>query len=258
MKFIFIDESGTKKQDRFFSIGFLEVDYPDKYFKGLSIYRDKLFSINRQERSERSELLFKEEKFAELMLLSKNAFKFELKYSRVNNHNINIYSNFVNYLLETSSKYVSISIDREDPSFDDNAKLEASYKRIINLYLKKYIVGTECALIVDDFGVQIANICDSKLLPKYYIRNVSDSNIFLQGVDVLTGLVGYGMKSHLGILPPSKKDLPRKELLDLVETKVGKTLSGNFTAKHSRNRYFINWVIDFSKGHGHLPQSLTN
>lgn len=249
-KFIFSDESGTKKQDRYFLIGFIKIIDPDKYFKTLSIYRDKLFGISRKQRNVRVEELTRRGDMKQLTKLAKNPFKFELKYSKINNHNQSFYKSFVKTLLDIGVEFVVIGIDRTDPNFNDNAKLIASYKRIINQYLQKYGNSNEHCYIIDDFGIRIENICDSSLLPDYYVRQLSESTIFLQAVDVMTGLVQFAL-TRKG-MKRSKKDKPRQAVLDVVEEYFGVEIKGNLT-KRGKQSYMSVWILNFegSKGHGH-------
>jgi len=137
--FVFVDESGTKKQDQFFLIGFLRIDSADKYFKTLNIYRDKLFSISKEERFKRILNLQTNNQLDEIIEFAKNPFKFELKYSKINNHNFNLYANFIKTLLSIGGHFSVIGIDRGDPNFKDTNYLKSSYKRIINTYLQKYL-----------------------------------------------------------------------------------------------------------------------
>jgi len=247
--FIFSDESGTKRQDRYFLIGFIKIVNPDRYFKTLSLYRDKLFGISRNERLKRVDHLLENNEIVQISKLAKNSFKFELKYSKINNHNSSFYKSFVKTLLDIGIELVVIGIDRNDPNFDDNAKLIASYKRIINQYLQKYGNSNEHCYIIDDFGIKIENICDSALLPDYYMRHLSESTIFLQAVDVLTGLIQFALSRNERLY--SKKDTPRQESLNVIEDYFGTKIDGNITRKEGKS-YLSVWLLDFSsKGHGH-------
>jgi len=102
-------------------------------------------------------------------------------------------------------------------------------------------------MIVDDFGIQIENICDQKYLPPYYIRNISDTNIFLQAVDVLTGLVGFALRKENKL---SRKNEARNKVLEVLELQIGSKITTKLTKKY-RKGYFSVWVIDFGKSHGH-------
>ncbi len=249
-RFLFVDETGTKKQDDFFIIGFLRVDNPDKYFKTLSLYRDKLFGMNRELRKQRIELLARNDQTDQLIQLAESAFKFELKYSKINNYNYKIYIDFITTLLDIGIHFVSIGIDRNDPFFKDNAKLIASYKRVINVYLEKYQQPDSC-LIVDDFGIQISNFCNEELLPKYFLRSLSESNIYLQAVDILSGLVSYGLRASKET-KSSKKDIFRNLVLARLEEKIHTKITKNFTVNYNtKSGYFSNWILDFGKSHGH-------
>lgn len=251
MSWVFIDESGTKKQDKYFSIGFLQLENPDKYYKTLNLYRDKLFGISRKERNQRVEDLFKQGKNEELLKFAKNPFKFELKYSKINNYNLNLYKAFISTLISVIDKIVVISIDREDPEFHDTSGLRASYKRILNTFFKKYNKDSEINVaILDDFGIKFSEAIDTTLLPDSFLRNDSSSNIFLQGVDVVTGLIGFGLRDLDGLENQSKKNVIRRELLNIILSNIGiDTFKKNITTNNKT--YFSSWVLDFSKGHGH-------
>jgi hypothetical protein len=242
--FIFSDESGTKKHDRYFLIGFLKIVNPDKYFKTLSLYRDKLFGISREQRVTRISNLKKINDIDQVAELAKNPFRFELKYSKVNNYNFKFYQDFVRTLLDVGVEFVVVGIDRKDPNFNDNAKLIASYKRIINQYLQKYGNHNEHCYIVDDFGVRIESICDPKLLSDYYARQLSDSTIYLQAVDVLTGLIQFGLTQDPS--KSSKKDIPRRNVLATLENYFDLSVTGNLT-KQKKKSYLSIWILNFDK-----------
>ncbi len=248
--FVFIDESGTKKQDRFFLVGFLRLTNPDKYFKTYSLYKDKLYGRSREERVKRVALLHDENKIHELALLAKNPSKFELKYSKINKDNQDIYKKLLETLCDIGFHFVVIGIDRRDPSFHDTSGLIASYKRIINQYLQKYGKKDDCILL-DDFGIQIVNICEQKLLPDYFIRIRSESLIYMEIVDILTGLSGFAMHNW----EVSKKDQVREGILRTFQAKLEKQIKVNQTIE-TEKIYYSTWVLNFSKGHGHYPNPL--
>lgn len=246
--FVFVDESGTKKTDRFFSIGFLRIEDPDKLYKLFASYRDYQYGQNKKMREERVDRYVREGRMETVALLAKSPFRFELKYTHINNLNCGMYIKFIRTLCEVNFHFVSISIDRTDPNFVDTTGLVDSYKRIINLYLEKYPIQ-ESVMMIDDFGVQIQKLCHPDRLPIHYIRAQSDSSIYLQLVDVLTGLVQHALKIKDTSEPMSKRQEYRSQVLALLESRMGGKIGENITYE-DKSSYFSNWTLKFGKGHG--------
>lgn len=242
MQVVYMDETGNKESDRYFVIGFLKVADSEELIQKLMHVRDQIEALSRYNRKRRIEKIYSDKDMDQLYNFAKNPRTFELKYQYVSEENIRFFKILTKILVnQVDFKLDALVIDRKDPSYK-HTNLTDMYKIITHLYFN-YRCKEECIFIPDSF--------DHKwdwqaILKNDNIRAVipgsSHSLLPLQIVDILTGMIGQGLRSKEEY---SNRDSVREPLLKVFTEEANLIISRSVTV--SKPKYISVWTVDFSK-----------
>ena len=142
---------------------------------------------------------------------------------------------------EVDFKLDALVIDRKDPSYA-HTDLSDMYKIITHMYFN-YRCHEDCIFIPDSFDQSWnwGKIINNKNV-KAIIPGSSDSFLALQLVDIMTGLIGHGLRQKSEY---SNRDKVREPLLKLFCEEANIKIQKTVTV--SRPKYISIWTIDFSK-----------
>lgn len=239
---VYMDETGNKESDRYFVIGFLRVNDSEQLIQELMRVRDQIEALSRFNRQRRINTLYKGEDIEQLYNFAKTPSSFELKYQYVSEENMRFFKILTKILInKVDFRLDALVIDRNDPNYK-HTNLADMYKIITHLYFN-YRCKEECIFVPDSFDHSWEW---KKILNNDNIRAVvpgsSHSLLPLQIVDILTGLIGQGLRSKEEY---SKRDFVREPLLKVFTEEAKITISNNVTA--SKPKYISVWTVDFSK-----------
>ncbi|MFZ1523143.1 MAG: DUF3800 domain-containing protein [Candidatus Saccharimonadales bacterium] len=242
---VFMDESGNKESDRYFVCGFLLIDDVESFNKKLSRVRDQIEAKSRYNKQEKIQESFNQNDLTSLYNFAKSSTNkgFELKFKHISNENISQFKILVGILFaDIHFRFDAICIDRNDPNYRHDT-LKDMYKIVTHKYFN-YRCKSECIFIPDIFDVHNWNW--GEVLNNDNINTIlpaeSHSMLALQVVDVLTGLVGLGLKTEIEQNNSDKRRLP---LLESLQKAGHFKISREFTVR--KPRYFSVWTLDFSK-----------
>lgn len=238
---VYMDETGNKESDRYFVIGFLKLTDTEQLINLLSRPKDQIQALSRYNRRNRIDQIYTNKDVEQLYDFAKKSKNFELKYKYVSNENIRFFKILLKkFIHEVDFKFDAIVIDRKDPKYL-HTDLSDMYKIITHLYFN-HRCREECIFIPDSFD-------QSWIWKKILNNNVraiipgnSDSFLALQMVDILTGLIGHGLRSEGEY---SNRDLVRNPLLKLFCEEANIKIQKSVTV--SKPKYISIWTLDFSK-----------
>ncbi len=243
---VYMDESGNKESDRFFVCGFLEVKNVPQVLGSMSRVRDQIFAKSRNNWLQRTSQLYSDQDLDKLYKTAKTFNKFELKFSKVTEENRDLFSDLIKALWsKVDFRFNALVLDRQDPNYKHYG-MEKLYSSIINTYTKKCLKDDSYIFIPDqfddtfDWNTKINYQKD----PQQVIPQSSESSLPLQIVDILTGIVGLGLRNSNGH-ELSNSDNKRLPILETLEAKIDKKVDGNLTVNVPR--YFSIWIRDFSR-----------
>ena len=239
---VYMDETGNKESDRYFVVGFLRVNDSEQLIQKLTRARDQIEALSRYNRKKRVEKLYVDKDIEQLFNFAKNLNSFELKYQFVSDENLHFFKILIKILInQVDFKMDALVIDRKDASYK-HTDLADMYKIITHLYFN-YRCKEECIFIPDSFDHSWEW---QKMLNNQNIRAVipgsSHSLLPLQVVDILTGLIGHGLRSKDEY---SNRDIIREPLLKVFTEEANIKISRSVTV--SKPKYISIWTIDFSK-----------
>lgn len=239
---VYMDETGNKESDRYFVIGFLKISNTEQLLNSLSRPKDQIQALSRYNRRNRVDELFTSKDINQLYDFAKSSKNFELKYKYVSNENLHYFKILTKkFIHEVDFRLDALVIDRQDVNYV-HTNLSDMYKIITHLYFN-YRCREDCIFIPDSFD-QSWNwnkILNNKNI-KAIIPGSSDSFLALQLVDIMTGLIGHGLRQKGEY---SKRDFVREPLLKLFCEEANIKIQKNVTV--SKPKYISIWTIDFSK-----------
>ncbi len=246
-KFVFMDESGNKESDRFFACGFLEVNDPQDFSLNLRRVYDQIFNLSIRNRQERIKKLLEDNEVEQIVSLSKSFNQFELKHYFISNENNVLYSDFIKALfMRTKFRYTAIVFDRKDPEYIRDENPHALHLKALKMF-SNYVISKDkmYVFVPDSFDDSFLwNVKDGHM-PIGILPLDSRGSIYLQTVDVLTGLVLQALRTKKGEVG-FKADISRVPVIDTLEEKLGRKIDGKFTITVNGN-YFNVWPVDFCK-----------
>ncbi len=242
--FIFVDESGTNKQERYFGVGCLLVPVSKigLYYQVLSRPIERIYSKVIEKNSELLQQLDVSDKLK--FLKGRMEKPYEAKFKNINASTFEQYRRLItDYFRCDDMRFCCLIIDKEK----DNPPTEMSYYQIylqrLSLLLRNNVNEADFVLLPDNIttpvGVDYESDLRKNLVNKYskncfgVHRIESHSSVFLQMVDVLTGAVTYEFKQ-------GKKEC-KKAVVQKIKEKIGRSsLVCDFT-KNTPN-YFSVWL----------------
>lgn len=247
ISFVFMDESGNKESDRFFACGFLEIDDPRDFSSKTRRVYDQIFNLSVRNRQARIEKIFKEQKFDELVALSRSFNQFELKHYYISDENKILYSDLVKLLFKkTKFKITIIVFDRRNPNYIRDENPHALHLRSLKLYANYCAPKTNHYIFVpDSFDDNFEWNVNKGRMPFGILPLDSRGAIYLQVTDVFTGLVLQALRGFHKE-PHNNSEEPRIEVLDTLEELLGLKIKGNLT-KTVNNCYFSVWMVDLDR-----------
>jgi hypothetical protein len=244
-----MDESGNKESDRFFVVGFLELENLVEFNTKLYRIHEQVLHFSKYRRMERVNLAYQQKDLDTLFNFAKSYVRFELKFYKVSPENIRLFQDLVKALFKKIDfRFNAIVIDRADPDYT-HIGLYPMYKTIINVF-SHHCIQSDFVFVPDMFDYRFdwydMNY-SSKV--KAIIPTTSDSSFPLQVVDVLTGIISLGLKyKYYDDRDLTNNDLKRKPLLVTLEEELGKKIDKRLTVNYPK--YFSVWTVDFSKRKG--------
>lgn len=246
-KFVFMDESGNKESDRFFACGFLEIDSPQNFSSNIRRVYDQIFNLSVRNRQERIKKLTDEKEIVQIASLARSFNQFELKHYFISNENNVLYSDFIKALFKrTKFRYTAIVFDRHDPAYVRDENPHALHLKALKMF-SNYVIPKDgmYVFVPDSFDDCFEwNVKDGHL-PIGILPLDSRGSIYLQTVDVLTGLVLQALRTHNGE-NGFRADISRVPVIETLEKKLGRKIDGKFTVTVEGN-YFNVWPVDFAK-----------
>jgi hypothetical protein len=246
MKFVFMDESGSKESDKFFACGFLEIENPQEFSLNIRRVYDQIFNLSIRNRQERIKKLVIENATEQIASLAKSFNQFELKHYFISNENNVLYSDFIKALFKrTKFRYTAIVFDRQDSAYirDDNP--HALHLKALKMYSNYVAPKDQMYIFVPDSfdDCFVWNVKEGNL-PIGILPLDSHGALYLQVVDVLTGLVLQALRSTNGT-EGFKADISRIPVIKTLEEKLGRKIDGKFTVTVNGN-YFNVWPVSFT------------
>lgn len=237
-----MDETGNKESDRYFVVGFLKINDTEKLINCLSRPKDQIEALARYNRRNRVDQLYTNKDIDQLYDFAKTSKNFELKYKYVSNENLRFFKILIKkFIHDVDFNLDALVIDRKDPSYS-HTNLSDMYKIITHMYFN-YRCQEDCIFIPDSFDQSWnwSKILNNKNI-KAIIPGSSDSFLALQLVDIMTGLIGHGLRQKSEY---SNRDLVRQPLLKLFCEEAKILIQKTVTV--SNPKYISIWTIDFSK-----------
>lgn len=247
LRFVFMDESGNKESDRFFACGFLEIENPQEFSLNMRRVYDQIFNLSIRNRQERIKKLLLENDIEQIASLAKSFNQFELKHYFISNENNALYSDFIKALFKrTKFRYTAIVFDRQDKAYIRDANPHALHLKALKMYSNFVAPKDQMYIFVPDSfdDCFVWNVKEGNL-PIGILPLDSHGSIYLQVVDVLTGLILQALRAVYGA-ESFNADIPRVPVIKTLEEKLGKKIKGKFTVTVNGN-YFNVWVVDFGK-----------
>lgn len=241
-----MDESGNKESDRFFVMGFLEVQNVILFNKELHRVRDQIFHLSQFNRRNRVRRLFEQKNLKQLYNFAKKYSSFELKFNKISEENIHLFQDLLKALFsKIDFKLNCLVIDRTHPQYQ-HVGLEGMYKSLVSTY-SKHCIKNNFIFIPDMFNPTFNwNKLNYDKKCKFILPQVSDTSLPLQVVDVLTGTIGLALKCrNEGTNKLNKSETKRLSMVKTFEKLVGKSINNNITT--SKPKYISVWTIDFNK-----------
>ena len=240
---VYMDETGNKESDRFFICGFLRVTDNEQFMNNLSRVREQIEARASFNRNKKVEKLYDNRDIQRLYKFTKPGLKFELKYKLVGHSNLGLFKGLIKALVrKVDFKFDAIVIDRQDPAYN-HTSLMAMYKIITRQYFSR-VCREDCIFIPDSFNDHSWNWRNSLNYAniKAIIPASSHSLIYLQAVDILSGIIGQALKDKDDY---TNKDKLRQPLVEIFEKEAKITITRNVTV--NKPRYINIWTMDFSK-----------
>jgi hypothetical protein len=238
-----MDETGNRESDRFFVCGFLKVADSEKLTSNLVRVRDQIEAKARYNKQQRIQQVRKDGDVEQLFNFAKAPDAFELKYKHVSGENLHLFKILLKTLIhEVDFKLDALVIDREDPSYK-HTNLTDMYKILTHQYFN-YRCTENCIFVpgsFDDHWKWNDVLNNGNILAM--IPGSSHSLLPLQVVDILTGIIGQGLKEEMDY---TKKDIVRKPLVKLFEEESNLKIQKENTTVN-KPRYISLWIQDFSK-----------
>lgn len=240
---VYMDETGNKESDRFFVCGFLQVPDSEALVKELARVRDQIEAKARYNKQKRVKDVYQQKDIDQLYNFAKSTNSFELKYKHVSDENIRFFKILIKILMnKVDFRFDAIVIDRKDPAYI-HRDLKSMYKIITHKYFN-YRCKDQCIFIPDNFDDH--NWSWSEVLNNQNILSVvpgsSHSLLPLQVVDLLTGIIGHGLKDKVDY---TNKDRVREPLVTVFEEEAGMKIKRVVTKNSPK--YISIWTLDFSK-----------
>lgn len=239
---VYMDETGNKESDRYFVVGFLKIYNTEQLTNCLSRPRDQIQALSRYNRRNKVDELYTNRDIDQLYDFAKSSKNFELKYKYVSNENLRYFKILLKkFINEIDFKFDALVIDRYDQSYT-HKDLSSMYKIITHLYFN-HRCQEDCIFIPDSFDYSWNW---SKILSNTNIKAIipgsSDSFLSLQIVDIVTGLIGHGLRQKNEY---SNRDIIRLPLLKLFCEETNIKIQKTVTVL--KPKYISIWTIDFSK-----------
>lgn len=239
-----MDETGNKESDRFFVCGFLRVTNTEQLTTSLAQVRDQIEAKSRFNKQKRIDQVKAEADIDQLYSFARTTAKhFELKYKHVSHENLHLFKTLLRVLFyKVDFKLDAITIDRNDPQYV-HKDLQTMYKIITHQYFN-HRCKEDCVFVPDNFDDhwvwgEVLNNSNIKTV----IPGSSEAFLPLQAVDILTGIIGQGLKDASDY---TNKDKVREPLVNIFEEESG--LKIELRSKTvNKPRYISIWPLDFSK-----------
>lgn len=249
MRFVFMDESGNKNDDRFFVCGFLEIPDPYQFTKNLQRVRDQIFDTVQKQRAQRAEDHLHDGNISELFALARKHSFFELKFGKITLHTLGLYNDFLKALNgKTDFSFKAMVIDRHHPHYEHES-LEGMYKRVCHLYFD-HVQHEPCVFVPDqpDPSFDWATIINRPTKILGVLPANSHEFMPLQTVDILTGVIRLGLEIQSGYKTTlGRNDITRKQLIDTFENVFNITITPVANSRRDSKNYVGIWTVDFSK-----------
>lgn len=243
--FIFIDETWTNKQDRFFWLGCLLIPVEEvwSYMKILEQQYQKILSASKQKEQELSAIL----QWQSLLNFYKwrKAWSYEMKFKYINTTTQQPYQWLISkYFSFEKARFCCLIIDRDKNPSPGHLDWYNIYINQLIMLVKNNIKDNEEVVILpdnitiptwkdyeNDIAQKLANKC-------FWVHRIeSHSSFFLQMVDVLTWAVVYDYKwwtskSKICIVQKIQEKVWKKSLAESFTT----TLPNYFSIREYKKR----------------------
>ena len=247
----FIDETGvltqSTKEQPIFGIGLLLVHDPAKVTESFYRLHFSYGSVAAERRSKLREEILKGDRhpsLSELDRLMWSTRHYEYKFSQVSAHNLQHYIDLLNlYFSWDCLEFHALILDRTEPGFSlsqwNNDPWEA-YVAVTKDLLERRLSSPVFA-VVDLQGqprsspVQLEDtLCQAEQVAGC-MRASSETQVFLQVVDVLLGCVQADWKEHNGFYKPdSKRGHAKRELVKFLRSKLALSASRPIVSRQER------------------------
>ncbi len=255
-KFIFIDEPVNKNSERSFACGFLEIEDPKDFMLIIRRVYDQIFNLSLRKKQKRIDDLSFNKKYNEIVNLSKSFNQFELKYYSINKENSNLYRDFVNILFKkVKFNYTALIIDRKENSHVKNNDPYFLHKECLSFFTK-YLNKDYKHIFIPDYSEAFFDWEDNSLLNHKILPLDSRGTVFLQTVDIITGLVLQSFKYSLNI-KPTNSEKNREKVLELLENKIKSKIYGDMSVNLDNISFYcknINFKPKQKRRHGQETQ----
>lgn len=239
--FIFIDESWVAHQDRYLWIGCLLIPYSKvwEYSDLLKVKYDQIYTkVKEQEK-----YLFNTLSWDDLFnFLKWRKTQYEMKFKNINSNTSQQYEWLISqYFKFSNARFCCLVIDKEKYPLPTDMSYFDTYINQLTMLIKNNVWDSEFVVLPDDITIPRWRNYESELYKKlknfkkncfWVCRLESHSNLFLQMVDILTGVVIYDFKKWVN----SNKSI----ILDKVKSKLWiRSLTKSLTV--SSSNYFSIW-----------------
>ena len=234
----FVDETGvltsSTRIQPVYGVGVLVVHDPDRVTNSFYDLHFRYGSERASKRAQVREAVKNREgslTLPELDRLMWSTRHYEYKYSEVSPHNIQSYIDLLNLCFSFDClEFHSLMIDRTEPGFSlslwNNDPWEA-YVSLVHELLEEKLTNPAFALVdyqrrPNNSIVSLESTLSSAANVAGCLRASSETQVFLQLVDVLLGCVQADWKSQLEFyVPESGRAQAKKELLNFLKSQLG-------------------------------------
>lgn len=266
--FSFIDETGTREQERFFGIGLLMIPKTNEIYEKLKPIATQIRSQAIIQKRSRVERLFREKSFGELALLAKAGKTFELKYDRISMTNQALFCELVKQYFNVSGvKFTAVVVDKQNPNFKPTKLFPGTWDAYITysaMALAREVSNispTSTTVLADEISKPsyIQTTFEKELTKKFNHfctrRNIknpcqlycttleSNAHLLIQIADILLGCVVFDYKYQNGMVSQGLISRRLNVVAEIKKYLKRKDLTGCFTCRQPN--YFSVWEIDW-------------